>query len=70
MSLDFHLQFLPPTSRSDSRFIIDNALTSPVAESDILRGADSLDRVQPVLNLSRPLPEEHPSHPNDGDEEN
>lgn len=70
LSLDFHLQSPPPTSRSDSRFMIDNALTSRVAESDILRGADSLGRGQLVLDLSRPLPEEHPSHSNDSDEEN
>jgi len=70
MSLDFYLQFPPPTSCSDYRLMLDNALTSYVAESDILRGADSLGRGQLVLNLSRPLLEEHASLSNDGDEEN
>lgn len=50
--------------------MIDNALTSHIAESDILRGADSFGRGLLVLNLSRPLLEEHASHSNDGDEEN
>jgi hypothetical protein len=50
--------------------MIDTTLAPHVAESDILRGADSLGRGLLVLNLSSPLFEEHASHSNDGDEEN
>lgn len=45
-------------------------MASHVAESDILRGAESLGCGHLVLDLSRPLPEEHASHSDDGDEEN